>query len=161
MFVIWLHGAQTGARKTTDGSWRWITSMALLRPSTFKRSNPVRRSIGCPTLRPFMAATCDNRADPENNSRKSIFPWVTGSQLWLPYVIPSGPDKSESAWTILLAGSVSFVVVQPSTAVVSAWYIDAVLSALCKATGSKGISTSSTGWWSFLIWWIYLYHSST
>lgn len=46
IFVIWLQGAHSGAIKTTE-------------------SKPVRRSIGAPTFRPFMAATCDKRADGE------------------------------------------------------------------------------------------------
>ena len=107
ILVIWLQGAQCGAIKKTLGFCFSMISIVLLRPSLVKMSKPVRRSIGCPTRKPFMAATWLNRAEPANNSRKSILPVMTGCHAKEEYVKPSTPIWAPSLWTKELAWSVT------------------------------------------------------
>ena len=51
--------------------------MALDCPFLVFRSNPDLRSIGEPVFNPLSAAHWLSLAEPANNSRKSIFPFIT------------------------------------------------------------------------------------
>ena len=68
------HGEHTGASHTTMGLCFSISFQAFSRPAPVRRSKPVLRSIGCPTLRSCPATASDRLWQPAKISMKSTVP---------------------------------------------------------------------------------------
>ena len=96
------HGAQRGAMCITSGFCSKMHCMALAWPFLVFRSNPDLRSIGEPVFSPLSAAHWLNLAEPANNSRKSIFPFITHChKTWAYDAEPSSVGSGAVASSVL------------------------------------------------------------
>ena len=71
---------ETMAIKMMVGSCEYMICHVSSCPFLVDKSNPVLRSIGCPTLSPCSAAVAESLADPAKSSSKSIFPLLVTVQ---------------------------------------------------------------------------------